>query len=51
MANIGEEIGQEVTHLIVLNNGESPFGAGRAWLTMKVEPQADFVGKLGGVQL
>ena len=51
MANFREEIGQEVTHLVVPNDGESPVGQERAWLTMKVELQAHFVGSLGGVQL
>ena len=29
VANFREEIGQEVTHLIVPNDGESPSGAGK----------------------
>ena len=49
MANFCEEIGQEVKHSVVPNDGEFPCGAGKGtWLMVKVEMQTHFVGRLGG---
>ena len=51
VTNFSEEIGKEVTHLVVPNNGESPCGAGKGMADGEVGATPTFCLQVVGVHL